>query len=151
MTTEEYVAAQKEWIERARIHKGSKVRIIRVAMTDENGWDNVWTDGMDESVGRVGVVGSMHNTDEAGEVGIRVRVEDSHAWYFPYFVLEPVIEEKDIVNLLANWLSRYPDCPFGDDHICEFKSGEQCWNIRSSYHPECWINAAKEVLIRGYE
>ena len=150
MTTEEYVAAQKEWIERARIHKGSKVRITRVAMTGENGWDNAWTGSMGDSVGRVGVVCSMNNAGKSGEVGIRVCVEGGHAWYFPCFVLEPIIEERDILNLLAKWLSRYPDCPFGDDHVCEFRRAEQCWDIRS-YHPECWINAAKEVLIRGYE
>lgn len=60
------------------------------------------------------------------------------------------VSHEDIMNLLANWISRNPQCPFGDTHVCEFRRHGKCWDLRR-HHPECWIKAAKEILIRGYE
>lgn len=145
MTTEEYVVAQKEWVERTKVHKGSKVRITRIAKSDEDGWRESWASRMYECVGRIGTICSECSVDECGEKGISVCVEGNGRWFFPYFVLEPVVDKDSIVWLLAKWLSYSLDCPYGDDHVCEFRRTEKCCDIRN-LHPQCGINAAKESL-----
>lgn len=166
MTTKEYVAAQDKWLRANNVHDGDKVKIFCIADDYECGWGDVWTDEMN---GCLGPIGTVRIDKSSLESGIKVVFDDGDSWFFPYFVLDPtlkrcviteeelahvrrkeMISDNDVMNLLANWLSRYPDCPYGDDHECEFRREDQCWNIRS-YHPECWINAAKEVLIMGYE
>lgn len=155
MTTKEYVAAQNEWLKANNIHDGDEVKVLRSAEDYEDGWGDGWTNEMDSCVGLIGTVSTNYANHESG---IRVVFDNHDSWYFPYFVLDPTLKQgvvkpvtdDAVIHLLAKWLSRYPDCPYGDDHECEFKRVGECWDLRKA-HPECWIRTAKEALLRGEE
>lgn len=85
-----YEERQDEWIKKNDLKIGDKVRIIRKAESDEDGWLAVWAAGMDAVVGKAGVVKSF-----LGNVGIRVEFDKRFSWSLPYFVLEKVVEHKD--------------------------------------------------------
>ena len=167
MTTEEYIAAQNEWLKANNIHDGDEIKVFCSAEDYEDGWGDGWLDEMNDCVG---LIGTVHINSEHPENGIRLSFDSfRESRNFPYFVLDPtlkrdVIMEKDwirlrraemysdndIINLLARWLSRSFDCPYGEDHMCNYKCGDACRDMKRQ-HPECWINAAKEELMRGEE
>lgn len=162
MTTEEYVAAQDKWLEDNNIRDGSKVKIFRIAEDYEDGWWDGWTDEMDSCLGLIGTVQIYYTHLNHG---INVAFDDGYKWFFPYFVLDPTLKrdaitkeewarrrraemysDDDVINLLARWLSRSFYCPYGGDHVCNYKCGDACRDMKRQ-HPECWIDAAKESLI----
>ena len=156
MTTKEYIAAQNEWLKDNRIHDGDEVKVFRSAEDYEDGWGDGWADEMSDCVG---LIGTVHINIEYTENGIKLSFDTFHdSWNFPYFVLDPTLKQgvvkpvtdDAVIHLLAKWLSRYPDCPYGDDHECEFKRVGECRDLRKA-HPECWIRTAKEALLRGEE
>ena len=163
MTTEEYIAAQDKWLKANNIQDGSKVRIFRIAEAYEDGWGDGWNDEMDSCLGLIGTV----QINTSLEHGIKVVFDEGCRWFFPYFVLDPTLKREaitkeewadrrraemctnnDVINLLARWLSRGFDCPYGEDHECNYKCGFTCRDMKRQ-HPECWISAAKEMLTRG--
>jgi hypothetical protein len=67
---------------------GDKVKILRKAETEEKGWLNTWTKGMDLFVGKEGEV-----TEICGKYGIEVKLCPGNIeleYEFPYYVLEKV-------------------------------------------------------------
>ena len=85
-----YEERQDEWINKNDLKIGDKVRVIRKAESDEDGWLAVWATGMDAVVGKAGVVKRF-----LGNIGIRVSFDKKLSWSLPYFVLEKVVEHKD--------------------------------------------------------
>lgn len=72
-----YDEQQEQWIKYHGLKVGSKVRIVREADANENGWDNTWPG---TSVGT-----EMTITDNRGDKGL---FTDRYCAY-PYFALEP--------------------------------------------------------------
>jgi hypothetical protein len=69
---------------------GDKVKILRKAKDDEDGWDNRCPEDADTWVGKTGEI-----IEDGGGVGLKVFLEEENDWwYFPYFVLEKV-EDKE--------------------------------------------------------
>ena len=68
---------------------GDKVKILREVGDFEDGWGNDWVPRMSECVGDTGVIGDMY-----GASGVQVKTDNYGAYFFPYFVLEKVEEEK---------------------------------------------------------
>lgn len=85
-----YEERQDEWIKKNDLKIGDRVRVIRKAESDEDGWSAVWAAEMDAVVGKAGVVKRF-----LGNVGIRVSFDKELLWSLPYFVLEKVVERKD--------------------------------------------------------
>ena len=84
---------EKSYEERQRecgLKVGDKVKILRRAEAEEEGWNNDWCESMNEFIGKIGKVISNQ-----GEAGIKVEVcEFNNWWYFPYFVLEKVEDNE---------------------------------------------------------
>lgn len=77
-----YIEEQKK----CGIKEGDRVRIIRKAKGYENGWEDIWLNSMDETVGMIGVVAGI-----SPAVGIYVTFESiDRSYFYPYFVLEVV-------------------------------------------------------------
>jgi hypothetical protein len=69
---------------------GDKVKILRKAVSFEDGWDNYWSEGADTWVGKTGVI-----IGDSKVVGLKVFLEEEDDWwYFPYFVLEKVEDNE---------------------------------------------------------
>lgn len=83
-----YVERQAKWIADNDVKRGDKVWIVREADSHEDGWDNFWTLGMDETVGKVGTVSDILSRSRG--CGIEVDVPDVGPSFYPYFVLEKV-------------------------------------------------------------
>lgn len=87
-----YQSEQDAFVRRCNIKVGSKVKVIRTALSGERGWPNTWVSPeMNEAVGQTGFVSYI---DEEGASGISVRFEPANAvsgCYFPFFVLKRVI------------------------------------------------------------
>lgn len=83
-----YAERQAKWIADNDVKRGDKVRIVREADSHEDGWDNFWTLGMDETVGKVGTVSDILSRSRG--CGIEVDVPDVGPSFYPYFVLEKV-------------------------------------------------------------
>lgn len=68
---------------------GDKVRVTRIAASQENGWENSWPDIMDRCVGHVFEVTYVY-----GKSGIQLDTKDmtGSMYGFPEFVLEPEIK-----------------------------------------------------------
>lgn len=65
---------------------GDKVRVLRIAKDEEDGWDNFWIEDMDEYVGKTGEI-----SYDGGRTGFWVIMDqDDEEWGFPFFVLEKV-------------------------------------------------------------
>lgn len=106
-----YVERQTKWIVDNDVKKGDKMRVTRKAYNNEDGWNNSWVGGMDDWVGKVFEVCSIHH-----ESGIRLEDDCGEFWNFPYFVLEKVeepeqkyvpfdlSEEEDRARLRGAWL-----------------------------------------------
>ena len=79
----------KSYEERQRecgLKVGDKVKILRKAVSFEDGWDNYWSEGADTWVGKTGVI-----IGDSKVVGLKVFLEEEDdCWYFPYFILEKV-------------------------------------------------------------
>lgn len=86
-----YAERQAKWVADNDIKKGDKVRVIRKADHNEDGWGSLWNPEMDEAVGKVGRVCSISRIFR--ECGIEVNVPDVGPYLYPYFVLEKV-EQK---------------------------------------------------------
>jgi len=83
-----YQERQDEWIRDHGLKKGDKVRVVRKAVNHESGWDTSWLDNMDKYIDKVVTIKQI---DADG--GIRL-LYGMHSYYFPYFVLEPVKDDK---------------------------------------------------------
>ena len=108
-----YSQRQTEWVEKHGLKVGDKVKVLRAAKSYEDGWGDLWDTCMGKFVGRECVVESID-----GSVWLEM---DGDGWYFPYFILEPVvaIDPGDGYRLLK------------DDEACEngdeFLNGAGCW------------------------
>lgn len=84
---------EKSYEERQRecgLKVGDKVKILRKAVSFEDGWDNYWSEGADTWVGKTGVI-----IGDSKVVGLKVFLEEEDDWwYFPYFVLEKVEDNE---------------------------------------------------------
>ena len=84
---------EKSYEERQRecgLKVGDKVKILRKAVSFEDGWDNFWSEGADTWVGKTGVI-----IGDSKVVGLKVFLEEEDDWwYFPYFVLEKVEDNE---------------------------------------------------------
>jgi hypothetical protein len=67
--------------------KGDKVKILRKAVTHENGWKNSWESDMDDAVGKIGTVTRY----DANEKNVQLSVDGAGNYGYPTFVLEPLI------------------------------------------------------------
>ena len=83
-----YAERQAKWIADNGIKVGDKVRIVRKADPDEDGWNNSWNTAMDDSVGKIGVVTGFEKSFQ--DRGIRVSLLKGVTWLYPYFVLEKI-------------------------------------------------------------
>ena len=82
--------AYKERQDECGLKVGDKVKILRMAEDDEDGWDNFWPEDADIWVGRTGEI-----IEDGEGHGLKVFLEEENDWYFfPYFVLEKVEEKK---------------------------------------------------------
>ena len=85
-----YIENQREWIKKNNIKVGSKVKIIKKADSEENGWGAYWNSFMDDSINEVGIVTTIDDKSN-NNIGIQVYLENKDNYYFyPYFVLEKV-------------------------------------------------------------
>ena len=85
-----YRENQEERVKENDIHIGDKVKIFRLAKSRENGWNNSWVCGMDQTVGKLGEVKRL-----VGSSGVSIYVPAvNEGWNFPYFVLEKISEEE---------------------------------------------------------
>ena len=84
--TKEYEQRQAHWIEKNKICDGDRVRVVREAITGEDGWDNSWVRGMGTKIGQVGAVLMGPVLDSYG-LYVDFGVVDE-IYQFPYFVLE---------------------------------------------------------------
>lgn len=84
-----YEERQAEWVKANNIKDGDKVRVIRKAKTNENGWGDVWDcEYMDPSVNKV-----LEVVETKGIAGISLDCGRVNCC-FPYFVLEKVEEPE---------------------------------------------------------
>lgn len=106
-----YAERQEKWIKENNIKKGDKVRVVRQAYDNEDGWDNFWAEDMDEAVGKVGTFSGIPAVPR--ESGIDVDVPDVGGFRYPYFVLEKVEQkyvpfdlskEEDKARLRGAWI-----------------------------------------------
>lgn len=79
--TEEYLAKQKA----ADLQVGDKVKVIRTAKDNEQGWDNTWVEEMDRKPYKIGTI-----KRDKGVQGFEVSFGDMMDFDYPYFVLEKV-------------------------------------------------------------
>lgn len=85
-----YEERQAEWAKKHDVKVGDRVRLIRAASNEEDGWPRFWPRSADGWIGNILGVGSI------GALGIMCYNHDADDWFcFPYFVLEKVMEHKD--------------------------------------------------------
>ncbi len=86
-----YRQGQDLWIEKHKIEVGSPVRILCKARQGQGGWRDSWIPKMTEAIGKIGTV---HGNAQSR--GLTINIPDFPMFYhFPYFILEPVTEEKE--------------------------------------------------------
>lgn len=83
-----YTEKQKQWIKNHNIKVGDKVRIIRKADPQENGWEIPWESAMNNTIKKIGIITKISNR------GIKISIENTIGWWYPYHVLEK-IEDKN--------------------------------------------------------
>ena len=89
-----YSENQRKWVNKNNIKVGSKVKIIKKANSEENGWGAYWNSLMDDSVNEVGTV-TLIDDKRLNNIGIQVYLDNKGSYYlYPYFVLEK-IEDKN--------------------------------------------------------
>jgi hypothetical protein len=93
-----YNQAQEKWAAENKIVIGSVVYCLRIAETQENGWDTGWCIEMNNFVSKCGFVESIEKLS-----GILVNYNEQR-FYFPFFVLE-------VISKNSGWewlLERFP-------------------------------------------
>jgi hypothetical protein len=81
---ENYLLLQEQWVKLNNITVGDKVRVVMSCPSRHLGWDNAWTEGMNNYIGQtIEVIGI------GGVEGICFK-----SYHFPFFCLEKVKEEK---------------------------------------------------------
>lgn len=133
---------------------GDIVRVMRSAHDNENGWCNIWVEGMNEWIGKTCRV--VHDT---GTTGIRCEKLDNsdskERWCFPSFVLEKVSgaettpEEKkmlnigDYVRVGGSWQ------PYGATGRVEAETAPDVWKVKfdtpKEREPEWWCYPAEAL------
>jgi len=63
---------------------GDKVKVLRKAENNENGWSNNWLSEMNDNIGKI------VNITDFEKFGVNVKESD---YSYPYFVLEKVVDE----------------------------------------------------------
>jgi len=64
---------------------GDRVKVLRKASDDENGWDNIWMSEMSKSIKQIGTIVDIYKT------GVTIIFDDSWlstSYSYPYFVLQ---------------------------------------------------------------
>ena len=85
-----YNERQAEWVKANNIKVGDKVRVIRKAENNENGWGDVWDcEYMDPLVNKVCKIVDIYDTR-----GMCIDCGGNIYYCFPYFVLEKVEESE---------------------------------------------------------
>ena len=84
-----YAEKQKQWIKKHNIKIGDKVRIIRKTDPQENGWEIRWISSMNNTIKKIGIITEISNQ------GIKISVENTIGWWYPYHVLEKVEDKNE--------------------------------------------------------
>ena len=85
-----YEERQAEWVKKHDVKVGDRVRLIRAASNEEDGWPSFWPRSAD------GWIGNILRVRSIGSLNILCYNPDADDWFgFPYFVLEKVMEHKD--------------------------------------------------------
>lgn len=85
-----YGERQSEWVKENDVKIGDNVRLIRSAYGGEDEWPNVWPRTAD------GWIGNILRVKDIGYLNIMCYNHEADDWFFfPYFVLEKVMEHKD--------------------------------------------------------
>jgi hypothetical protein len=110
--TRSYCDKQTEWIKYYNIRGGNLVKVLHKVVSYENGWDNLWSQTMDEYVGKVCKVITYTENQAVNSFSGGIPIEHPEIpiyWcYFPFYVLQPVgltVVELNTIN------KEYP-------HIC---------------------------------
>ncbi len=85
---------------------GDVVRVTGIAESYQNGWECVWSQDMNETVGKTGMIDIDQNLSGFGVV---IQYDSySITWFYPYFVLEKVVNKGEEVLTLpgVNELAR---------------------------------------------
>jgi hypothetical protein len=90
-----YKQRQKEWIKKHNLKKGDKVKVLRRAENYEDGWGTYWSlngslSEQDKTIGKVYEIYAIMDNS------IRLDVNGILLYYYPYFVLEPVIQTQKL-------------------------------------------------------
>lgn len=84
-----YTQRQNDWIKENNLQVGDKVKVINFCGDGQHGWGNAWSRNMHKFVGLVHTVESISLW-----WGIELNNGAGDTYYFPYFILEKVNEEK---------------------------------------------------------
>jgi hypothetical protein len=87
---DDYATKQAAWLKVTGVHVGSKVRVVRSAKDQEDGWAHYQADGRDKAIGKIGTVTEI----EPENFGLTVAVDGiwGSPWRYPFTVLETVTE-----------------------------------------------------------
>lgn len=94
---DQYITAQKAWMELFDVKKGTKFRVVRQCKTYENGWEQCWVDGM-----KVGKEVSCNSVmpDYRG-------VFCSDGYYYPFFALEVIGNLPDSIKISSSYKAEF--------------------------------------------
>jgi hypothetical protein len=137
--TESYEFRQQQWLKENDIKIGDKVKVLRSALDRECGWSTVWNEDMDRYV-RLEL--TIEHIDSCFGCF-------SNNYYYPYFVLEKVVNEtatKDaevdsllyaVTNQLWDFISDHTnyntfksDCEKGEIYCIEEMIPERVFKIK---------------------
>jgi len=77
-----------------KFKKGDRVRVLRKAQSQENGWQNSWISYMDEAVGKIGRV-TYISPALAHDVTVDV-LPNGRIFGYPDFVLRKITPKKRV-------------------------------------------------------
>ena len=84
-----YSEQQKQWLKANNIKVGSKVKIAATLKEGKDGkkfgWAVHWSPSMSENKDKIGTVVNIDS-----DTGIKVEIQGSEDFWYPYFVLETV-------------------------------------------------------------
>lgn len=81
-----FLTKQRKWTSDNGVRPESKVRVTRIALDHEDGWNDVWTSDMDAYVGKICTVHDAYSS----RIHLRNSSRQFGTYNFPYFVLEVV-------------------------------------------------------------
>lgn len=67
---------------------GDRVKLLRAANDNEDGWDNTWNEEMSPHIGKIGVL--LEDAGCPGGCAVYFKDQDGRTFHYPFFVLERV-------------------------------------------------------------